>query len=60
MKGVCASAPVLSSAQGTATSDASGMVQVTPMEVAAVAQVVKIAAATGTSGFATTSVVVTP
>jgi len=60
VKGVCASAPVLSSAQGTATSDASGMVQVTPMEVAAVAQVVKIAAATGTSGFATTSVVVTP
>jgi hypothetical protein len=60
VQGFCASAPVLSTAQGTATSDASGMVQVTPMEVVGVAQVVKIAAATGTSGFATTSVAVTP
>ncbi len=41
-------------------SNGSGMVQVTPMEVPGVAQVVKIAAATGTSGFATTSVVVAP
>jgi len=60
VKGVCASAPVLSTAQVTATSDASGMVQVTPMAVPGVAQVVKIAAATGSNGFATTSVVVTP
>ena len=60
VKGVCASAAVLSTAQGTATSDASGMVQVTPMAVPGVAQVVKIAAATGSNGFATTSVVVTP
>jgi hypothetical protein len=36
------------------------MVQVTPVEAPAVAQVVKIAAATGTQGFATTSVVVEP
>jgi hypothetical protein len=36
------------------------MVRVVPMEVAGVAQVVKIAAATGTSGFATTVVVVAP
>ena len=57
---VCASAPVLMMAQGTAVSNGSGMVFVTPMEVAGVAQVVKIAAATGTSGFATASVVVAP
>ncbi len=59
-KGACASAPVLTTAQGTAVSNGNGMVSVTPMEVPGVAQVVKIAAATGTSGFATASVVVEP
>ncbi|HSY34241.1 MAG TPA: IPT/TIG domain-containing protein [Acidobacteriaceae bacterium] len=58
--GVCASAPVIKVARSTAVSDGSGMVQVTPMEVPGVAQVVKIAAATGAGGFATTSVVVAP
>jgi IPT/TIG domain len=58
--GVCASAPVLKTARSTAVSNGSGVVQVTPMEVSGVVQVVKIAAATGTSGFATTSVVVAP
>ncbi len=58
--GVCASAPVLTTSRSVAVSDASGMVRVVPMEVAGVAQVVKIAAATGTSGFATTVVVVAP
>jgi hypothetical protein len=58
--GGCASAPVLKTARSTVVSNGSGMVQVTPMEVSGVAQVVKIAAATGTSGFATTSVVVAP
>jgi hypothetical protein len=58
--GVCASAPVLSTARSTAVSNGNGMVQVTPMEAPGVAQVVRIAAATGTSGFATTSVVVAP
>ena len=58
--GVCASAPVLMTAQGAAVSNGNGMVQVTPMEVPGVAQVVKIAVATGTSGFATASVVVAP
>ena len=58
--GVCASAPVLMTAQGAAVSNGNGMVQVTPMEVPGVAQVVKIAAATGTGGFATTVVVVAP
>ena len=58
--GVCASAPVLMTAQGTAVSNGSGIVSVMPMEVLGVAQVVKIAASTGTSGFATASVVVAP
>ena len=58
--GVCASAPVLKTARSTAVSNGSGVLQVAPMEVSGVAQVVRIAAATGTSGFATTSVVVAP
>jgi hypothetical protein len=60
LKGACASAPVLMTARSTAVSDGSGMVQVTPVEAPGVAQVVKIAAATGTQGFATASVVVAP
>jgi hypothetical protein len=60
VKGVCASAPVLQTTRSTAVSNGNGMVQVTPIEVPGVAQVVRIAAATGTSGFATTSVVVAP
>jgi hypothetical protein len=60
VKGVCASAPVLKTARSTAVSNGSGMVQVTPIEVPGVAQVVRIAAATGTQGFATTSVTVMP
>ena len=60
LKGACASAPVLMTARSAAVSDGSGMVQVTPLQVPGVAQVVKIAAATGTGGFATTSVTVAP
>jgi hypothetical protein len=60
LKGACASAPVLKTARSTAVSNESGMVQVTPIEVPGVAQVVRIAAATGTQGFATTSVTVMP
>jgi hypothetical protein len=59
-KGACASAPVLKTTRSTAVSDANGMVQVTPMVVAGVPQVVRIAAATGTKGFATASVSVAP
>ena len=58
LKGACASAPVLMMARSTAVSDGSGMVQVTPLEAPGVAQVVKIAAATGTRGFATAVVMV--
>jgi hypothetical protein len=60
VKGECASAPVLMTARGTAVSDGSGMLQVTPIEMPGVAQVVKIAVAAGTRGFATASVVVGP
>jgi hypothetical protein len=60
LKGACASAPVLMTARSSAVSDGNGMVQVTPMEAPGVAQVVRIAAATGTQGFATTSVTVVP
>ena len=60
LKGACASAPVLMTARSTAVSDGSGMVQVTPLEVPGVAQVVRIAAATGTAGFATAAVTVAP
>jgi len=60
VKGACASAPVLKTARSAAMSDGNGMVQVTPVVVAGVPQVVRIAAAAGVSGFATTSVAVTP
>lgn len=60
LKGACASAPVLRTARSSAVSDGNGMVQVTPAEAPGVAQVVRIAAATGTFGFATASVVVMP
>lgn len=58
--GPCASAPVLAESQSTAVSDVSGMVQVQPQVIAGVAQTVKIAVSTGTKGFATTSLEVTP
>lgn len=60
LRGACAAAPVLMTAQSTAVSDENGMVEVTPVEVAGVAQVVRIAAATGTMGFVSTSVAVEP
>jgi hypothetical protein len=58
--GPCASAPVLKSSQSSAVSDGSGLVQVQPLVVSGVPQMVKIAAATGTSGFATASLAVRP
>jgi hypothetical protein len=60
VRGQCASAPVLMTARSTAVSDGSGMVQVTAIGKAGVTQVVKIAAAAGTKGFATTWVGVGP
>ena len=60
LRGACASVPVLKATRSEAVSDGNGMVQVTPMVVPGVPQVVRIAAATGTKGFATTSVTVAP
>jgi hypothetical protein len=47
-------------AKSTAVSDANGLVSVTPIEKPGVAQMVKIAVATGTRGFVTTWVKVGP
>jgi hypothetical protein len=58
--GRCAASPVLESAQSTVVSDASGSVTVTPLEVPGVPQVVNIAAVTGTQGFVSLSLPVTP
>jgi hypothetical protein len=58
--GRCAASPVLASAQSFAISDSSGSVSVTPLEVPGLPQVVNIAAVTGTQGFLTVSLPVTP
>jgi hypothetical protein len=58
--GKCAAAPVLSAAESMAVSDASGSVTVTPLEVPGMPQVVNIAAVTGTQGFVSLSLPVTP
>jgi hypothetical protein len=59
-QGACAAAPVLKTSRTTAVSDANGLVPVTPLETPGVPQVVEIAAATGTQGFVTMSLTVTP
>jgi hypothetical protein len=58
--GRCASSPVLKSVQSSEVSDGSGQVTVTPLEVPGVPQVVNIAAVTGTQGFVSLSLPVTP
>jgi hypothetical protein len=60
VRGACATAPVLTTARSSAVSDGNGMVQVLPLRVAGVAQMVRVAVATGTRGFAVTSLAVTP
>jgi len=54
-RGRCPIAPVEVSSTSSITSDASGMVTVTPQQIAGVAGVTNIAAATGTMGFASLS-----
>jgi hypothetical protein len=44
---------VYAASQGVMTSDADGLVTVTPLQMAGVVEVTKIAGAVGTSGFAT-------
>ena len=58
--GKCPSSPLLASARSSAISDASGSVMVTPLEVPGLPQVVNIAAVTGTQGFVSMSLPVTP
>jgi hypothetical protein len=58
--GACAAAPVLQTVKSSATSDANGLVQVQPLRVSGVMQVIRIAASAGTKGFATASLAVTP
>jgi hypothetical protein len=49
--GPCPVAPVLAASNSTATSDANGLISVTPMQVTGVGEVTSIAVATGTQGF---------
>ena len=58
--GRCPASPVLASAQSSAISGSDGSVAVTPLEVPGLPQVVNIAAVTGTQGFVTVSLPVTP
>lgn len=58
--GRCAASPVLKSSQSAAVSDASGNVIVAPLEIPGLPQVVNIAAVTGTQGFVSLSLPVTP
>jgi hypothetical protein len=58
--GRCAAAPVLTSSKQTFTSDATGLVTVTPLQIAGLASVVNIAVATGTQGFISLSLTRTP
>jgi hypothetical protein len=60
LKGACAAAPVLTTSRSSAISDGSGLVQVQPLEMPGVAQMINIAASTGTQGFATASLTVAP
>jgi hypothetical protein len=50
-RGACPVAPVYASSASSATSDANGVITVTPQQIAGVAGVTNIAAATGTQGF---------
>jgi len=59
-RGPCAAAPVLAKGVSAGTSDANGLVVVTPMVVSGVPQVVNLAAATGTQGFVTVALVKGP
>jgi len=54
--GRCPVAPELASSNGAAVSDANGLVAVTPMQLAGLAEVTNVAVATGTQGFVSLSV----
>jgi IPT/TIG domain len=50
-RGRCSIPPVLASSQTSFVSDASGLLSVTPQQIAGVAAITNVAAATGTQGF---------
>ncbi len=56
----CPSAPVLKTSQSAGVSDPSGKVTLVPLEIGGIAQVVEIAASTGTYGFVTLTLVKAP
>ena len=58
--GPCPAAPVLATGTTTGTSDANGLLTVTPLQVPGVPQVVNLAATAGTQGFATLTLDATP
>ncbi|HEX5284273.1 MAG TPA: IPT/TIG domain-containing protein [Bryocella sp.] len=59
-QGRCAASPVLASGKSSTVSDNNGNVSITPMELPGLPQVVNIAAVTGTQGFVSISLPVTP
>jgi hypothetical protein len=58
--GPCPAAPVLATAKTTAVSDANGQVQVMPITVPGVPEVIQITAVTGSSGAVSVTLVKTP
>jgi hypothetical protein len=54
-RGRCPVAPLLGSSVAASVSDVNGLVSVAPMQLAGVAEVTNVAAATGTQGFASLS-----
>jgi hypothetical protein len=59
-RGPCPIAPVLAASQTSAISDANGLVSVAPLQVAGAAEVTNIAAAAGTQGFVSLSLLQQP
>ena len=59
-RGACPVAPVMGKSTVTLTSDANGNISVTPLVTGTIPQIVNIAASTGTQGFVTLTLDVTP
>jgi hypothetical protein len=59
-QGRCPASPVLAATQSASVADASGLLSVTPLLVPNVPQTVNIAAVSGTQGFVTLSLALTP
>jgi hypothetical protein len=59
-RGRCPAAPILAASQASALSDSNGLVAVTSQTLAGTAQVIAIAAATGTQGFTALTLTIAP